>query len=453
MSDLLGLLSLGSAGIAAQNSGISVSSNNVANANTEGYSRQRVDLEALRGSPLVGGVRSGSPDRLADSLLGGRMRLASSSLSQSQTTATALGDLESRITTGATLGEQLAAMYASFGSAAAMPTDPIARQSVIESMEELVAAMHRRAAELADQREEFNTSIREKIAKAAELAEQLARANLTVAKTNDPAIKDQRDLIANKLTELVGGQARIDADGQMRFVLEGGAALVDGTRAAKLETGTDPTTGDVTISVSDGNSKRDVSTSITGGSAGALIGVRDGALTQAQTDLDQFAYDLAASSNATHRTFAGMDGISGRDVFTPPTGVVGAAAAFEIDPGIVADPSTLALGAVGAGQGSNAGALAMFQNATKKLATGGKTLGDAALDFVAKVGRAAANANGDVTRDQLVSDHLASLHDSLSGVDLQEEMTNLSRFEHASSAMAKFVSTIDGLLGDLIDRL
>ena len=186
---------------------------------------------------------------------------------------------------------------------------------------------------------------------------------------------------------------------------------------------------------------------------GALFGVRDGTLTQAQTDLDQFAFDLATTSNATHRSFAGLDGVSGRDLFAPPTTAAGAAAALAIDPGIVADPATLGFAAAGAGAGSNAGALALFQNATKKLATGGKTLGDAALDFTTKVGRAAANAKADASRDTLVSDHLAGLRDSLSGVDLQEEMTNLSRFEHASSAMTKFVSTIDGLLGDLIDRL
>lgn len=453
MSDLFSLLSLGSAGIAAQNTGISIASNNVANANTEGYSRQRVDLEALRGSPLVGGVRSGSPDRLADSLLGGRIRLASSSLSMSQTSAMALDDLESRITSGTSLGEQVAEMFASFGQAAATPTDPIARTSVVESMQQLVEGIRRRAAELAEMRREFNQSIRDKVEKASELAERLAQANLAVAKTNDPATKDQRDLVAKQLSELVGGTARIDADGQMRFVLEGGAALVDGKHAAKLEAGTDPTTGDTTISVVDGSAKRDVSASIRGGSTGALLGVRDGALTQAQTDLDQFAYDLATTSNTTHRGFAGLDGVGNRDLFTQPAAVAGAAAALAIDPGIEADPSTLALGTIGAGPGSNAGALAMFGNATNKVATGGKTLGDAAIDVASRIGRAASSAKADVSRDELVSDQLASLRDSLSGVDLQEEMTNLSRFEHASSAMTKFVSTIDSLLGDLIDRL
>jgi len=72
---------------------------------------------------------------------------------------------------------------------------------------------------------------------------------------------------------------------------------------------------------------------------------------------------------------------------------------------------------------------------------------------VSGVAVASADARSDITRDGLVADHLAGVRDSLSGVDPQEELTNLARFEHASSAMAKFVSTIDGMLGSLIDRL
>ncbi|NVB79233.1 MAG: hypothetical protein HOV81_12600, partial [Kofleriaceae bacterium] len=78
---------------------------------------------------------------------------------------------------------------------------------------------------------------------------------------------------------------------------------------------------------------------------------------------------------------------------------------------------------------------------------------NSALELVGNVASAAASATDDVKRDKLVADNLAGLRDSLAGVDIEEEMTNLARFEHASSAMTKFVSTINEMLGDLIDRL
>lgn len=454
MADLLSLLSLGSAGIAAQNTGIAVASNNVANANTIGYSRQRVDLEALVGLPVVGGVRSGAPDRFEDAILGGRIRAASSALAMSKSLASVLGDLEQRVAGGGTTtNEHLAAMFASFGEAAAAPTDMISRQDVVDRVRQVVHDIRRRSAELEAAQLELDIAIRQHAKTATELARRLADTNVAIAKTNDPVMRDERDRIAKELSELVGGSARIDPDGRMRFVLDGGAVLVDGDHAASLETSADPVTGKVLLSVVSGGSRRDVTSAIGGGTIGAHLQVRDGILTDTRASLDQLAYDLATSANAVHAAHAGLDGITGRPLFSPLGGVAGAAAALAIDPAIEADPGKLALSDPGQGPGSNAGALALYQLASQPVAAGGKSLGDAALDLVGAVAGSAARANADLQRDTLVADHLAGLRDSLAGVDIQEELTNLARFEHASSAMTRFVATIDELLGELIDRL
>src|SRR5262245_52297903 len=112
MSDLLSLLSLGSAAIAAQNTGVSVATNNVANVNTEGFSRQRADLASLEAAPLVGGVRSGTPDRMADNLLNIRLQSAAGSLAMSQAFSDALAELESGLAGGgATLDEQIGGLF------------------------------------------------------------------------------------------------------------------------------------------------------------------------------------------------------------------------------------------------------------------------------------------------------------------------------------------------------
>ena len=181
--------------------------------------------------------------------------------------------------------------------------------------------------------------------------------------------------------------------------------------------------------------------------------MRDGTLKKARGDLDQFAYDVATQVNAVHSANAGLDGTTGRNLFDQPSTVAGAAKNLSINSDIYDDPSKLALGAPGGGQGSNTGALAIYQLSSAKVATGGKTLGTAALDIVGNVGTAARTASSDLARDKLVANHLSGLQDSLAGVDIQEELNNLTKFEHASSAMTKFTSTIDGLLGDMIDKL
>jgi flagellar hook-associated protein 1 FlgK len=447
MSDLLSLLTLGANGITAQNTGVSVASNNVANANTEGYSRERVDLESLLAAPLVGGVRSGAPDRMQDDLLSGRIRTAAGSLAMSQAFADALADVENRLAgSGATMDEQLAALFGSIDNAAAAPTDPISRDSVISAARALVDGIQRRASELAAARKDADSRIRDNASQATALAKQLAAANTTVARTGDPVARDQRDKLAKQLSGLVGGAARIDSDGQMRFVLDGGAVLVDGTHAAALSATPDPATGVAKVEVVDGGNRRAVAP---GGKIGGDLAVRDGTIAKASAQLDQLAYDVTASFNAVHTANAGLDGVSGRPMFTPLSGVAGAASAIAV----AADATTLALGAPGAGPGDSSGALALFGLGSQPVAAGGRTLGDAALDIVGDVANATSDAKATATQDGLVADHLAGLRDSLAGVDTQEELTNLAKFEHASQAMMKFVATIDDMLGSLIDQL
>jgi flagellar hook-associated protein 1 FlgK len=455
MPDLLSLLSLGSSALAAQNTGVAVATNNVANVNTPGFSRQRADLESLEAAPLVGGVRSATPQRLADDLLSGQIQTAAGSLAMSQAFADALSELESGLAGGgATIDEQIGQLFSRFSQASANPTDSASRQAVISAARDLVSGIQRRAAEVTAARKEVDTRIRDGATSATTLAKQLAAANAAVARSGDPTARDHRDQIAKQLGQLVGGQARVDQDGQMRYVLDGGAVLVDGVHAAALTATPDATTGVNRLEVVAGGAHRDVTTQIAGGSLGAHLKFRDQTVAQVSGQLDQLAFDVTTQVNKVHTANAGLDGAVGRNLFTPIAQVTGAASALALDPGLASDPSKLALGAPGAGPGDNTGALAMFAMASQPVASGGtRTLGDAAIGIVSGVAQSTAEAKGDATRDGLVSDHLAGLRDSLSGVDTQEELTNLARFENASSAMAKFITTIDGMLGSLIQQL
>lgn len=441
MPDLLSLLSFGSNAIASTNANIGVTSNNIANANTDGYSRQNADA-------------SGTPVRVSDNLLSGRIQTAAGSLAMSQAFADALSELEGSLTSGGSLDEQVGNMFSKVSAASAAPTDSTSRDAVVAAARALVGGIQRRAASMATARKEADARIRDHAVSATSLAKQLAAANTAVAKGGGANASDARDKIAKQLGQLVGGQARIDHDGQMRYVLDGGAVLVDGRRAAAMTTTTDKTTGMSKVEVIDGGSRRDVTSAIAGGAMGAQLAIRDQTIPQVSGKLDQLAFDVTTSMNAVHTANAGLDGVTGRAMFTPLTQVAGAASQMAVDPALDADSKLLALSAPGGGPGDNRGALALFALGTQNVASGGTaTLGDASLDIVSGVALSSADAQGSVTRDSLVSDHLSALRDSLAGVDAQEELTNLARFEHASSAMTKVVSTIDNMLGSLIQNL
>ncbi len=449
MSDLMGLLSLGAAGISAQNNGVATATNNAANANTVGYSRQSLTLDSV----VFGGVTTGSTQRYASELLAGRIRASAGSLANSTATQSAVNDLEDSLTSGTGIDTRLASLFSKISQASATPTDSASRDAVVQATRDLVSTINGQASQIAEARHTADLRVADNAPQASQLAQQLADANKLVAKTQDPAASDHRDQIAKQLSELVGGSARIDPDGNMRFVLDGGAVLVDGPHASQIKTATDPTTGYNSIQVVNGNNVRDVTTQL-GGKIGADITFRDQTAKTAADKLDQLAYDTATAMNTTHGSNAALDGTTGNLMFVAPTSVAGAASALAIDPGIDADSDKVALAAAGGAAGDNTGGLALFALATAKNAAGGtKTLTDAALSVVSDLGVVGAGAKSDATRDQVVADHLDTLRDSISGVDTQEELTNLAKFQNASAAMTKFVSSINDILTNLIQNL
>lgn len=453
--DLLSLLHLGANAMTAQNAGVATATNNVANANTPGYSREQVQLSALGGSPMLGGVLAGNPQRYADSLLQGRIVGSAGSLASSSASVGSLTDLQSRLTSGAQISDQLAAMYASLSQVAATPTDKDVRGGAVAAIQAVVTSVTGAAQNVADARSEADQQIRDGATAVTKLAAQLAAANKALASgSNDPTALDQRDTAAKGLAQLVGGSALIDGNGQMRYVLDGGAVLVDGKTAASLTATPNATTGLADLTVVDGNASRDVTTQLGGGSLGAQLTFRDQTTVAVAGQLDQIAYDLANSFNATSAAHAGLDGVAGRNMFVAPTQVAGAASKLALDPGLAGNSDELATAAAGAGPGDNTGALALFGLGSAKLTAGGtRTLGDAALDVIGGVAEQTAKATSDQTTDQAVSDNLDTLRDSLAGVDTQEETTNLAKFENVAGALTKFVSTINDMLTQLIQQL
>jgi len=453
MSDLLSLLSLGSSALTAQNSGVAVATNNVANMNTQGYSRQSVDLESLIGPPALGGVRAGNITRAASDMLSSRIRSSSSSLGRSQTMSDNLSDFESTLSSGPSVSDSLAAMFAKLGQVAATPTDKNLRDAAVSSISDVVDAIHSAAGTVADATKATDDQIGSIATQATSLANQLAAANKAALTGGDPSAADRRDDLAKQLSTLVGGQAHVDATGNMRFVLDGGAVLVDGNHAASMSTATDPTTGLATVNVVDGPNTRDVTTQISGGQLGGQLATRD-QLTATAAKYDQYAFDLAQSFNSVSSANAGTDGVSGRNMFVAPTGVAGAAAALEIDPGLAANSDQLATAAAGAASGDNTGANALYALSTQNVASGGtRTLTDAAVDIVTDVGQQVSTAKANAQTDSLVGAHLDDLRDSLSGVDPTEEETNLAKFENTSAALTKFVGSINEMLTNLITTI
>ncbi len=456
MSTLFGLLDLGAGALHTQNAGIAVSSNNTSNVNTDGYSRQRVDFRAQLASPLVGGVTFGDPVRISDELLVAREREGSSALGFSNAYADAMRSLESSLSgPGTDLTSAVADLFARFNDLASTPLDGLSRDAVRDSARTVAVTINRQAATLVAAQDDSDGRVGLHAREASALAQKIAEANRVAYASQDPAMLDQRDLAARQLSALVGGRARVDPDGHMRFVLDDGTVVVDGNRAASFETSPDASRGNyLKIEVVDGVHRRDVTTSLSAGMLGGELNFRDVTSANLVTDLDQYAFDLATQINTVHQANAGLDGVAGRDFFGAPAVAVGAAVTFALDAGVDGDSSLIAGAAAGSAGGDNQGALALVALRDQNLAGGNsRTLIDETIRVLADLGRDTATAQVDREFRELHQEGLSDLRDSVAGVSIQDELTRLSQFQHAADASARFLGTIDELLGRIIQSI
>lgn len=453
---LIGLLSLGSNALAAQSAGIAVTGRNTANAATEGYSREAVDFQAEIGAPLVGGVRSGGIYRTNDPLLGRSERDASGAASYKGSLSNALHDLETTLTpAGKTIPDQLANLFGGLSQVAGQPLDPYLRRGLVTDGEQVARSFRDAAAAVSAAQTDSDYRIRSLVSDASALSSQIASVNQRLSVNPDPVLADQRDLASRKLAELVGGEARIDSDGKMRFVAASGVVLVDGDRAASLRAVPDVTLGNhVRVEAVDGNHVDQLTSSLTGGKLAAELEFRDKEAVAVGQSIDQLAFDFATQWNTIHRGNAALDGTTGRDFFTLTATATGAAASLNVNAAIVADPSLVAAATPGTGPGNGQGAHDLLTMRDSLSAAGGTaSVLTQSITVLAGVGTAARSADTDLAIEKQRLEVLANARDSVSGVSTEEELAKLAAFQHAHEATLNFISTVNSLMSDLIDKL
>ncbi len=453
MSSLFGLLDLGGSAIQAQNAGIATAANNSANVNTEGYTRQRVDLRSNIGSPIYGGVTFGDPLRIGDELLAGRQRQIGGSSGYFDRLSSVLLDLEGVMTAAdGDIPSGLGELFGALNNVAASPLDPQLRDAAVVAAEDLAFAFQRQAIEIERAQGDADDRIRGSVAAASEISQEIANLNTAIQLQSDPVLLDQREQFALQLSELVGGTARIDGDGQMRYLLDNGSVLVDGGRAATLETSPDASLGGFSrIEVVDGQHRLDITAQISSGEVGAGIHFRDEITTGIVTQIDQLAFDVTTNLNAIHRAGQGLGGGTGQDLFDEPLTVAGAAKSFAVDAALATVNGSATLGGA---TGDNGGMLALLDANDALLASGGtRTFVEESIGFLANVGQEVRSASVDQKIQEAQRTGIEALRDSVSGVSLEEELNRLSQFQHAAEANMTFIQTIDQLLGEMIDRL
>ncbi len=450
--------------LGAQRRGLDVTGQNIANVNTEGYSRQRVDLQAIGGSvvpafhstsPGIGqGVNADDVIRIRDAFLEGRGHIerANSARLTVETDTYRLVEQAFREPGSTGLQSLMSDMWSGWQDVAVNPRDPAARGQVLKRLETLVGGLHFSAASLDAQwketRENLEVLVKDANAAAATIAELNGAIKLAV-RSGLPAndLSDQRDLLVMKLADQIGATVRPGQYGTLDVVV-GGMALVSGSNSYELAVA-GPIDPDL-ITATD--KPRIVTASgsypvAADGTAGGQLSALNVLIPNYRSQLDGIAKGLADSLNAAHATGFDLAGNPGGDLLGSLGGPVTAASITVI----VSNPKLIAASSVG----PTAGVAALDNGNADKIAQLRQALGGTDATYrkmIVELGVQAAVAIRNQDIQAVITTQVDAARESVAGVNIDEEMTNMLSFQHAYAAAGRLITAIDESLDVLINR-
>ncbi|WP_433722503.1 flagellar hook-associated protein FlgK [Actinoplanes sp. CA-051413] len=441
----------------AQRRGLDVTGQNIANANTEGYTRQRVGMQSQVGSlspamyaktdGLGTGVAVSDVQRLRDEYLENRGRTehgASSYLSAQSASYTSIEDAFAEPSDTA-LAAQLRDMWGGWNDVSNNPQLSAPRSALIQQSATVADQLNAAQDSLSRQWSQDRTQMAAYVDDVNVTAGSIAQLNDSIIMANASGLtvnelEDRRDLLAMKLSELTGATAAKRENGGMDVFI-GGSTLVTGTTTRQLDvTGAkrlqDQLTGGDPVRLV---WKDDVGSTVqAGGKMGASVDTMTTIIPGLSGDLTSVTDNLINSVNAKHRDGFSVDGSTGLDFFgRKPDGSVTV---------LIEDPDKVAVaGTNGTLDNSVADAIA--------------DIGDAAdgpdREYQSMIGRLGVSSQGSTRRAEIqavVTEQIDAAREGESGVNLDEEMTNLLTYQRGYEAASRVLTTIDSMLDQLINR-
>lgn len=430
-----------------------VTSENIANVNTPGYSRQRVLFETApptthNGFPLGTGVRVQVVERYYDSLLQKQLVNAGTTLGYDNHKLGVLQQVEPVFNEIAQdgLGAAMNDFYSAWQDLSINPSGTAERQSVLAKAQIMVDQFHYVSQSISDAITIQNESLTPLVGDINKTLSDIAQLNGYIKNTelvsgNANEMRDQRDYLIRQLAGNMQVSFVENDDGTTDVSYtdaSGTHALVTGTQAGSFSLAANA------VALPDGSTRYDVQLTAasgagptvlapTTGKLGATMVTRDTVLQGYLDDVDALASRVATDLNALHSSAAAYD-LNGNPgaAFFDPAGLT--AATMSLDANVLGQPARIAA-AQAAFTGDNQNALAI----ARLNSTNGYNLTYDAL--VAQVGLDVQSSQTVVKQGEAFMKQLTTLRDSQSGVSLDEELANLIQYQRSYQASAKLVTT------------
>ena len=466
MSGMLGL-HIGINALKAQQRALDVTGHNIANANTPGFSRQRAELTTTEpytmpamystaGAGQIGtGVQVSQISRLRDSFIDERVRDTSSNVGEWQQRSNTLREIETILNEPSDEGLR-GALDKFWGSLQELHNNPesgAVRAAVRESAEVLTDVFTSLRSQLTEVQKALNGSFQNKVTEVNTTAQKISDLNKLISQVKSRGespndLMDQRDLLIDKLSSLANINVSIDSRSRANISI-GGFSLVSGTEATELVCVENQSKGGLMeVRWKETNNRLDVD----GGEIAGIYASRDDVVAGYIEKLDSIARSLVTEFNKVHQLGVGLNNSTGIKFFSGTD-----AATIKVSDSITDKEHGLnniaaALVPNSPGDGGNASKLANVLHSG--LLSGNKaTINDFWGGMIAQLGIDGQRAIRMQDGHAAVKDSLEQQRASVSGVSLDEEMSNMIVYQHAYNAAAKLISTESEMLDTLVNNL
>lgn len=482
MADLLGI---GKSGLHVAKKGMETTGHNVANANTDGYTRQRVDITTaiptVKDGLIQGnGARVAGIKRIGDPFIEKKLNEVITEDNYNEVLSDKLGQLE-RIfaeVDGEGFNKILTRFFNSFSELAGNPEDEAIRSYVRENAAMVSRDFVRMNENLSTIGSELDSQITIQLDDLNQLSQQVAKLNrkiqmmeATGSEAND--LRDQRDMAVRNISKMLKVSTYEDNLHNYNVHIDGAGTLVAGGMALNLKAGPyKDKDGNITNNLEVFFEKRPsvpITSRIKDGSLGATIFAKNNVVGSVKEKLDNIAYNLVKVVNSVHQKgFVNRNIPMGpeeaaplSDAFGPTTGINffkdidkanGASSGVELSNEVKSDLSNISTGLLPNMPGDNRVALAISKIPHQKLLNNGRaTMEEEYLKSIADVGMASGKAKLNLEQSQGILAQIKALKERTSGVSLDEEATNLIRFQNAYQSSAKVIKESDDMFKTVLD--
>ncbi|MEW6265500.1 MAG: flagellar hook-associated protein FlgK [Thermodesulfobacteriota bacterium] len=461
MSTMSSIINTSLSGMMTYQTAIAITGENIANAETTGYTRQVVLLGTnSRSSPM--GSQTSSGVQVLD------VRRAYDQFCQAKVVASAwnLGKLEAEKkylayveaafdeSEGSGLNEALSDFWNSWQDLVNNPSGYTERSTIVSRAAALADNFNQIAAELSRIQRETSSEIAAGVDEINTLISEIAGLNSQMIKAeaiggNTNTLMDSLDTLTTQLASLIDLNTYQNDDGQVCIQLADGTPLVDGSSSWSMSAETDPATGLMEIYWNDGNGGTiSVTEAITGGALGGCLEVRDEIIPGYLSDLDEMAATLMEEINSLLLDGFDLNGQPGVALFTGS-----GAGDLAVNPDLLSDPSLIAASAeADSAPGDATVALAVAELQDALTVNGGlSSFGDFYSALVGQVGTDVQTVETEYEQQTNLSAFYTNYLASVSGVSTDEEAANLVLFQQALEASARVITILQEIMETIIE--